>query len=146
MFYNPTKHIYIIIVAFIYLSEQIICPTFAAKCSTNEDCYQIYNRHYICSADDKCGHEPLWPITTAEGIGYALIVVISAFANAGGLGGGAVIVPIYMFLFNYITPEAIPLSKATILAGAIMNVCQIINRRRSDDSSSLVIDFPLGIF
>jgi len=43
-----------------------------------------------------------------------------------------VIVPVYMFLFNYVTPESIPLSKATILAGAIMNVALIINRRRKD--------------
>lgn len=42
------------------------------------------------------------------------------------------IVPVYMFLFNYVTPESIPLSKATILAGAIMNVALIINRRRKD--------------
>jgi uncharacterized membrane protein YfcA len=71
-------------------------------------------------------------------------VVISALANAGGLGGGAVIVPVYMFLFHYLTPEAIPLSKATILAGAIMNVSLIINRRHPKNKDKLVIDYGLA--
>jgi len=35
------------------------------------------------------------------------------------------------------------MSKATILAGAIMNVCLIINKRVSDNKNKLLIDIPL---
>jgi len=49
-----------------------------------------------------------------------------------------------MFLFNYTTPESIPLSKATILAGAIMNIVLIINRRRKDVKDTLMIDYGLA--
>lgn len=135
----------LILLILLCLANQITCPVFSAPCKTSSECHQIYNSNYICGTDDnKCRHQALWPPNTNYIIGFVLIVIISAFANAGGLGGGAVIVPIFMFLFNYITPESIPLSKATILAGAIMNVALILNRRHPKDKNALVIDYALA--
>jgi uncharacterized membrane protein YfcA len=58
-----------------------------------------------------------------------MIILVSSIANAGGLGGGAVIIPVYIFFFNYVAAEAIPMSKATILAGAIVNVAMTFKRK-----------------
>jgi len=118
-------------------------PVFNAPCKTDAHCKEIYNTDYLCK-NDKCGHDTLWQAKPAYILGFFLIVIISAVANAGGLGGGAVIVPVYMFCFNFVTPEAIPMSKATILAGAIMNVCLIINKRVSDNKNKLLIDYGIA--
>ena len=126
------------------LFQTCTCPVFAAACKTTHECVEEYNSYYICGSDNKCGHGPLLPLNAQYIVGFVLIVLISAVANAGGLGGGAVIVPVYMFLFHYLAPEAIPLSKATILAGAIMNITLIINRRHPKNKDKLVIDYGIA--
>jgi len=57
----------------------------------------MYTSNYICTEDNKCEHDSVLVGNTSFIVGYVLIVLISALANAGGLGGGAVIVPVYMF-------------------------------------------------
>jgi uncharacterized membrane protein YfcA len=58
-----------------------------------------------------------------------MIVIISCLANAGGLGGGPIIIPIFIFFFDYVAAEAIPMSKANILAGALVNIFFITGRK-----------------
>lgn len=62
-------------------------------------------------------------------IGAILIFLVSGLANAGGLGGGPIFIPIIIFFFDYVTAEAIPMSKATIFAGALVNSILIVTRR-----------------
>lgn len=57
-----------------------------------------------------------------EWTGAIIVVVISMFANAGGLGAGAVIIPIYVFVYGFAVTDSIPLSKITIFAGAVSNI------------------------
>jgi len=57
----------------------------------------MYTSDYECTHDNKCIHGSVLVGKTTFIAGYILIVIISALANAGGLGGGAVIVPVYMF-------------------------------------------------
>lgn len=47
------------------------------------------------------------------------LLIISILANAGGIGGGGLVVPILLICFNFYTHEAIPLSKIMIFSGAI---------------------------
>merc|ERR1711935_331396 len=67
------------------LIQTCTCPTFSAACNTNEDCVKIYNSFYQCNTNKKCGHQPLFPPNPEYIVGFALIVIISALANAGGL-------------------------------------------------------------
>lgn len=48
-----------------------------------------------------------------------VLFFVSAIANAGGIGGGGLVVPILMVILQFYTHEAIPLSKLMIFAGAI---------------------------
>merc|ERR1712013_352475 len=125
------------------LITQVSSIEFSAPCSSDSKCHEIYNHFYGCESGH-CGHETLWKAYFPYILGFFLIVLISAVANAGGLGGGAVIVPVYMFCFNFVAPEAIPMSKATILAGAVVNVILIINKRKSDDKNALLIDYGIA--
>ena len=138
-----TKY-FIAVISLALLQNGVTCPQFSAPCESSEKCHEIYNTHYLCGSDFKCRHQNPWHATPGYIIGYILIVLISAVANAGGLGGGAVIVPVYMFQFNYVPFEAIPQSKATILAGAIMNVILIINRRQKDNENVFMINYGLA--
>ena len=88
-----------------------------------------------------------WPFTNQlkydEAIGYITVIIASALANAGGIGGGGLLAPIYIFVFGYTIQEAIPLTKATILAGAIVNLFVIVHKPHPHKPGEYLIDFGL---
>ncbi|UPR00081.1 sulfite exporter TauE/SafE family protein [Chloropicon primus] len=76
--------------------------------------------------------ESIWtPLPTdPKGIaGLCLAVVFIAVAAGSGLGGGGVLVPLYITFFGINSMHAVALSNVTILGSSIMNV--IINSRRA---------------
>lgn len=116
---------------------------FRAPCKSDSKCHEIYNSHYKCY-DRHCQRESLLPLNAQEILGIIFITLVSAFANAGGIGGGAILVPIFIFMFNFMTAESIPLSKATILAGAVMNIFLIYKARHPEKKHEFVIDYGLS--
>lgn len=62
------------------------------------------------------------PLDSSKTFGLLLITFISILTNAAGIGGGAIFIPIYTVIFQFTIGGAVPLSKATILAGAITNI------------------------
>lgn len=48
-----------------------------------------------------CNHKPLLPPTIYSGFIYAILPIILAFINVGGLSGGFLKVPVFMDLLNY---------------------------------------------
>ena len=79
-------------------------------------------------------------------LGLLLILFITSLTNAGGIGGGALLIPVYCFVFNYTVGGSIPLSKATILSGAIVNLILSYNARKRWNFSELLIDYSLVSF
>lgn len=65
-------------------------------------------------------------------------------ANAGGLGAGAVIIPVYIFIYDFAPTDSIPLSKITIFAGAIASVMLTACQRRADDKNKLIINYEMA--
>lgn len=51
----------------------------------------------------------------------ALAAMGLMIAAAGGIGGGGVLVPIYMLVLHFSSKTAVPLSNITIFGGAITN-------------------------
>lgn len=115
---------------------------FLSKCSTDADCEEAYNSKYLCQ-NSKCVHEPFFPLTSWKLAGMIAIVAVSAIANLGGIGGGEIIVPIYIYFFAFTIGDAIPLSKVTILSGSIVTILFTYNRRRENRPNELLIDFQL---
>ena len=67
----------------------------------------------------KCEHKPFSPPSTAEIIGAISITLGSAVSNAGGIGGGGLLIPILILILRFSTHEAIPISKLMIFTGAL---------------------------
>lgn len=74
-------------------------------------------------------HDPLFPLTTADTIGFACAIAGLMIAAGGGIGGGGILVPIYILVMNFTPKHAIPLSNITILGGAISNMFLNIQKR-----------------
>ena len=69
-----------------------------------------------------------------------MIVFVSSLANAGGIGGGALLTPIYIWLYNFSFEDAIPLSKMTIFTGAVINYLILKNTRLESDPNKPLIN------
>lgn len=69
------------------------------------------------------------PMNFSKILGLLMIFFVSILTNAGGIGGGAILIPIYTFIFDFTVGASIPLSKATIFSGAVINILLSFNSR-----------------
>ena len=118
---------------------------FKADCTTTSECTALYTDSYVC-VNSFCEHEPVSFADPIQITGLVVLIIVSALANAGGIGGGALIIPVYMFIFDYTVGHSVPLSKATILAGAIVNIIMIVNQRNPNNKNQLLVDYKVGTF
>jgi uncharacterized membrane protein YfcA len=116
---------------------------FHVSCQTDQDCATLINRFYTCQAN-YCSNDTMLNFESSTIIGLVLIVLISAIANAGGIGGGAILSALYILWFNFSLGDAIPLSNATIFSGALMNFFVIFNKRQDKNQNRLMIDYQLA--
>jgi uncharacterized membrane protein YfcA len=72
--------------------------------------------------DEKGKHKKLIPPCPVEIFSFVLVFAICNLANATGIGGGGMLVPLLILLMHFQAHEAIPLSKSIILGGAIVSV------------------------
>lgn len=88
------------------------------KCVIEDDCRYMNT----CDADGCCIHKELMPLKGPEAGGTIIIFVISAMANAGGIGGGPIMTLVEILTFYFNTKQAIPLSQIVIAAGAAIGL------------------------
>jgi hypothetical protein len=67
-------------------------------------------------------HPPLFPLKTSDYYGLFFAVVGLVLAAGGGIGGGGILVPIYILVMGFSPKHAVPLSNVTVFGGAIANV------------------------
>lgn len=72
--------------------------------------------------------DPLFPLSSGDAVGTVCAFLTVMAASVGGIGGGGLLVPLYMLALG-LGRFAIPLSKATICGGAISNVAIQCRRR-----------------
>ncbi|CAJ1953595.1 unnamed protein product [Cylindrotheca closterium] len=73
-------------------------------------------------------HNPLFPLDTRDTIGFSCAILGLMIAAGGGIGGGGILVPIYILVMEFSPKHAIPLSNITIFGGAIANM--MLNARK----------------
>merc|ERR1719217_114327 len=82
-----------------------------------------------------------WRIIVAT----TLVLILGSLAAGAGIGGGGLFVPIYMVLLGAGPKGAVPLSKATILGGAIGNFLTL-SRARHPKAERPMIDYEASTF
>uniref|UniRef100_A0A6V2JJ00 Uncharacterized protein n=1 Tax=Ditylum brightwellii TaxID=49249 RepID=A0A6V2JJ00_9STRA len=73
-------------------------------------------------------HPPLLPLTTSDYAGVICATLGLMVAAGGGIGGGGILVPIYILVMGFSPKHAIPLSNVTVFGGAVANV--ILNTKK----------------
>ena len=78
----------------------------------------------------KCVHKALFPLDGSDIAALFLVFVSTALAAGGGIGGGGLLVPIYILVNSFETSQATALSLATISGGSIANLWTYMQARR----------------
>jgi len=84
----------------------------------------------------------LFPLQTWDLIGFAVSAFLIMVAAGGGIGGGGVLVPTYIFILGFKPHLAIPLSNATILGSSLAN-CILNARKRHPTADRPLIDWDI---
>ena len=78
-----------------------------------------------------------------ELIGAILVIILSMISNAGGVGAGLIIVPVYILFYGFVSSDAIPLSRVTIFSGSLTNYVLNFNQRDPHNQNQLLINYSL---
>lgn len=111
-------------------------------CTSNADC----NVPYETCINLACKHKRLFPMELAEFFGTFITAFCISLSNAGGIGGGGLMMPIFMVLFFFTPHQSVPMSNFCIFGGAVVRL--ILNRRQPhpEKATKLAIDYELVIF
>lgn len=72
-----------------------------------------------------------------------LIIITAMLSAAAGMGGGGVYVPLLLLLLGLSTKEAVPLSQAMIVGGAVVNVLMFCGERHPKYTHRPRIDYDV---
>lgn len=101
-----------------------------ALCTRSEECYE---KSMYCNGE---GHCVLKSLVDDHGPGlYGAIVVaiaICSIAVVAGVGGGGILVPVYIWLLDFPMSTAVALSQATIAGQSSFNVMLICRRKHPE--------------
>ncbi|KAG1703178.1 hypothetical protein DVH05_008088 [Phytophthora capsici] len=109
-------------------------------CEASTDCLAQGLQHSTCRAG-VCVDDVLFPLSKEEIAGSIGAFVASILAAGSGLGGGGLLVPLYIMLMSMSSHEAVPLSKATIFGGAIASFLLNVRKRHPLVRSRPLIDY-----
>jgi uncharacterized membrane protein YfcA len=74
-------------------------------------------------------HKKLLPLDSSDYLGFFFSTVGLMIAAGGGIGGGGVLVPIYILVMKFTPKYAIPLSNVTVFGGAVANTVLNMSKR-----------------
>ena len=83
-------------------------------------------------------HKDLFPMDAADFWGTLLIGLGSMIAASGGIGGGGMLVPLLILIFEFKPKYAIPLSNFTIVGSSITNIVLNLVKRHPHANRPLV--------
>lgn len=104
-------------------------------------------RRRLASADEYEGAQQgigdveIWQLIVVT----LLVLTLGSLAAGAGVGGGGLFVPIYWLILDVGPKAAVPLSKATILGGALGNFVTI-GRLRHPEARRPIIDYEASTF
>ena len=110
-------------------------------CLKDAECDEL---NYCDLKENKCVHKRIFTDFTKEFFGLVMIVIGSAFSNAGGIGGGGLLIPILLLILNFYTHEAIPISKLMIFTGALTSFI-LGFRQKHPLRNSITIDYNIPL-
>jgi uncharacterized membrane protein YfcA len=83
-------------------------------------------------------HKPLLPLDSTDILGFVLSTVSLMIAAGGGIGGGGILIPIYIIIMDFSPRYALPLSIVTVFGGSIANTLANLSKRHPSADRPLI--------
>ena len=87
-------------------------------------------------------HKPLHPLDSNDYTGFLCATLGLMVAAGGGIGGGGILVPIYILVMGFSPKHAIPLSNITVFGGACANT-YLNSKKRHPLADRPLVDWDL---
>lgn len=87
-------------------------------------------------------HAALFPLTSNDYTGFVCAILGLMVAAGGGIGGGGILVPIYILVMGFPPKNAIPLSNITVFGGAVANT-YLNSKKRHPLADRPMVDWDL---
>lgn len=87
-------------------------------------------------------HADLFPLTSNDFTGFLCAVCGLMVAAGGGIGGGGILVPIYILVMGFSPKNAIPLANVTVFGGAVANT-YLNSKKRHPLADRPMVDWDL---
>lgn len=115
------------------------------ECTISRDC----GEHFRCQFSPTAGRRVCVPRVLIKQWSWrdvcctVLIIITAVLSAAAGMGGGGVYVPLLLLLSGLSTKEAVPLSQAMIVGGAVVNVIMFCGERHPKYPHRPKIDYEV---
>lgn len=94
--------------------------------------------------DEEQAIPSLFPFLVKDYVGFVAAVAALMLSAGGGIGGGGILVPIYILIFDFSVKHAIPLVSVTVLGGAVANnIFNVSKRHPNHPMTRSCIDWDL---
>lgn len=117
----------------------LLLLTTALACQSSSDCGRLEECH-----SGECQHKGLWPLSAWEVVGSVLVLLCLSCGIAAGIGGGLLVFPILLMLFDFGPHESIPIINTTGMVAALVAYLQRC-RQRLQGSSQPLVDYSVVV-
>lgn len=138
----PNLHVWILVLAVALVAAVLVqwSESLSSSTSLSLDTPEVSPFRWLLKGDDSRSphsqhkpiydeaHPTLFPLSRSDQIGFFLATLGLMVAAGGGIGGGGILVPVYILVMGFTPKHAIPLSNVTVLGGAVANT--ILNARK----------------
>lgn len=111
---------------------------FTEECETNFDCLDMNS-----CVNGECVHNDFFPLTLRTIVGFIILFFGLCLCSAVGLGGGGLILPTLILVFNFYSHQAIPISKTIIFSNSFISFLFHLSEKHPR-KNSIAVDYSIG--
>ncbi len=105
----------------IALWTTVVTAFFLFVVDNSEENDSAYHRFLSEAGDDSNTLSPLFPLRPVDYVGLFTAIVGLMLCAGGGIGGGGLLIPIFILVMQYPVKHAVSLSNVTVFGGAVAN-------------------------
>lgn len=125
-------------IAFCVAYVAVITVADAGYFNENEPQIFQYGRLLLEQSVDLLPHKALFPLDSSDVWGTIAVTLGMLIAASGGIGGGGILVPLYILMFGFRPKYAVALSNFTIVGSSITNIVLNLPKRHPSADRPLV--------